>query len=108
MKTLVLKDGTSFNFTDSSTINTLKTVVADYEEIAPYKAALTVDNLKICTFDGTEYVDIIPVSIDTDINSEGGNIAVTFTTRAKTAIEYLQEQGKQILELQEALAEIVG
>ena len=108
MKNLVLNNGASFAFTDSSTINNLKTVVSDYEEIAPYKAAFTVDNFKKCTFDGVEYIDVIPISIDTDNSAGGKNIAVTLTTRNKTAIEYLQEQGQQITELQEALADIIG
>lgn len=91
MKTLTLKNGDSLNFTDSSTIYDLVTVVNDSSDIDSIRKKLTKENLSACSFNDEDYTLIIPVNIQASTEEMSGNITVHFITRDMTNVEKLQE-----------------
>lgn len=90
MKTLKLHNGEEINFTDTSTIYDLTSVVANASEIDEVRAKLTKANLAECEFDGEEYTLIVPVGMNAT-SEMTGNITVHFTTRDMTDVEKLQQ-----------------
>lgn len=102
-KKLTFNNGTVLEFTDDSTILTCKSVVKKYADIDTMQD-LFKNHLAGADFDGTVYTDVIPVSSSAE-ESENGNVTVTFVNRQKTTAEV---QADQILELQQAVAELAG
>lgn len=91
MKTLKLKDGKSYDFTDSSTIYDLVQVVEKFAEIDEVREALTAENLSEATFNEEPVTNILPVGVSVEAGMSG-NITVHFENRDKTEIEIWQEQ----------------
>ncbi len=104
MKTLVLSNETSFNFTDESTIFFLVTVLDTFTKVDEIRDAMTEENLAGATFDGEVVENIIPVSCSARADADG-KVVVNFTNREKTEVEIMKDE---ITELQTALAEIAG
>jgi hypothetical protein len=100
-KSIKLKDGKSYDFTDSSTALDCVAVVKTFAELDAIRAEFTEDNLKGATFDGVSVGHIVPVSVRAE--TDGENITAHFTSRKKSLDEINAEQ---ISELQEALASI--
>lgn len=101
-KTMKFTDGTTYDFTDSSTALDCVAVVQTFGELDAIRAEFTEDNLKGATFDGVSVGNIVPLSVTA--GTDGDNITAHFTSRKKSLAEINAEQ---ISELQEALATIV-
>lgn len=103
-KYLVFANGDTEEFTDTSTITNLSTVVTSYSAIDTMLANFTEENLVGATFDGETLETVVPVSCSAS-NSYGSETAITvnFVNRYKTDVELLQEQ---MTEVQEAIAEL--
>lgn len=91
MKELVLSNGTTLEFTDSSTILNLVQVVAQFADIDDVRDELTVENLDGATFNGEPVENIIPVGVSVSAGMTG-NITVTYNNRAKTQQEIIDEE----------------
>lgn len=104
MKKLIFKDGTEVLFTDESTITNCVTILNSFAEVDVIRNEFTVENLVGATFAGEPVTDIIPVSASANA-AVGGNVTVTFTNRAKTREEILEEQ---VNELQVAIMELAS
>ena len=94
-------DGTTYDFTDSSTVLDCVAVVKTFAELDAIRAKFTEDNLKGAEFDGHTAQHLVPVSVKAE--TDGENVVAHFTSRVKTQDEINAEQ---ISELQEALAAI--
>lgn len=101
-KTMKFTDGTTYDFTDSSTALDCVAVVQTFAELDAIRAEFTEDNLKGATFDGAAVGHVVPTSVTA--SADGDNVTVHFTSRAKNLDEINAEQ---ITELQEAVAGIV-
>lgn len=100
-KTMKFTDGTTYDFTDSSTVLDCVAVVKTFAELDAIRAKFTDDNLKGATFDGAAVQHLVPVSVKAE--TDGENVVAHFTNRVKGQDEINAEQ---ISELQEALAAI--
>lgn len=92
MKTLVFKDGSSFNFTDTSTIEKLTTVVETLAEVDELTKLFTTENFIGGTFDGKEIKSLVADGIDATKSVEDKNYVVTLSARTKTREESLEER----------------
>ena len=101
-KTMKFTDGTTYDFTDSSTALDCVAVVKTFAELDAIRAEFTEDNLKGATFDGTTVQHLVPVSVKAE--TDGENVVAHFANRVKGQDEINAEQ---ISELQEAMATIV-
>lgn len=101
-KTMKFTDGTTYDFTDSSTALDCVAVVQTFAELDAIRAEFTEDNLKGATFDGAVVVHVVPLSVTA--SADGDNVTAHFTSRVKGQVEINAEQ---ISELQEAMAAIV-
>lgn len=104
MKILTLKNGVSFNLTDASTIYNCMSVVSTFADIDVIAANMTAANLSVCTFNGVQFRDIIPVNISAN-RDEAGNITITMLNRDKTDTEKLEERQT---EAEQALIELAN
>lgn len=104
MKILTLKNGVSYNLTDASTIYNCMSVVSSFADIDIIAANMTAENLSVCTFNGVQFRDIIPVSIATNRDASG-NITITMINRDKTDTEKLEERQA---EAEQALIELAN
>lgn len=104
MKILTLKNGVSFNLTDASTIYNCMSVVSTFADIDVIAANMTAENLSVCTFNGVQFRDIIPVNISAN-RDEAGNITITMLNRDKTDTEKLEERQT---EAEQALIELAN
>lgn len=104
MKILTLKNGVSFNLTDASTIYNCMSVVSSFADIDIIAANMTAENLSVCTFNGVQFRDIIPVNISAN-RDEAGNITITMINRDKTDTEKLEERQT---EAEQALIELAN
>ena len=103
-KYLIFANGTQEEFTDSSTITNLFTVVDSYAAIDAMEANFTEENLNGATFDGESLENIVPVKCVAENNYPDSNvITLNFQNRYKTDVEILQEQ---MVEVQDAIAEL--
>lgn len=100
-KTMKFTDGTTYDFTDSSTVLDCVAVVQTFAELDAIRAEFTEDNLKGAEFDGAATQHLVPVSVAAE--TDGKNVVAHFTSRVKSQDEINAEQ---ISELQEALAAI--
>lgn len=107
MKTLTLKNGVSYNLTDASTIYNCMSVVSSFADIDVIAANMTAENLSICTFNGVQFRDIIPVCINAGRDALGG-ITVNIINRDMTDTEHLEarqaESEAALIELAELIA----
>ena len=101
-KTMKFTDGTTYDFTDSSTALDCVAVVQTFAELDAIRSEFTEDNLKGAEFDGTTVKHLVPVSVQAE--TDGDNVVAHFTSRVKDQVEINAEQ---ISELQEAVAGIV-
>lgn len=104
MKILTLKNGVSYNLTDASTIYNCMSVVSSFADIDIIAANMTAENLSVCTFNGVQFRDIIPVNIYAN-RDEAGNITITMLNRDKTDTEKLEERQT---EAEQALIELAN
>jgi len=104
MKILTLKNGVSYNLTDASTIYNCMSVVSSFADIDIIAANMTAENLSVCTFNGVQLRDIIPVNISAS-RDEAGNITITMINRDKTDTEKLEERQT---EAEQALIELAN
>lgn len=104
MKILTLKNGVSYNLTDASTIYNCMSVVSSFADIDVIAANMTAENLSVCTFNGVQFRDIIPVNIAAN-RDEAGNITITMINRDKTDTEKLEERQT---EAEQALIELAN
>ena len=104
MKILTLKNGVSYNLTDASTIYNCMSVVSSFADIDIIATNMTAENLSVCTFNGVQFRDIIPVNISTN-RDESGNITITMINRDKTDTEKLEERQA---EAEQALIELAN
>jgi len=104
MKILTLKNGVSYNLTDASTIYNCMSVVSSFADIEIIAANMTAENLSVCTFNGVQFRDIIPVNISAN-RDEAGNITITMINRDKTDTEKLEERQT---EAEQALIELAN
>lgn len=104
MKILTLKNGVSYNLTDASTIYNCMSVVSSFADIDIIAANMTAENLSVCTFNGVQFRDIIPVNISAN-RDEAGNITITMLNRDKTDTEKLEERQT---EAEQALIELAN
>ena len=88
---LVLKDGVTLHFTDTSTIYNLVGVYEDFADIDPIRGEFTVENLDGAIFNGEPVENVIPVGMSVSAGFTG-NITVTFNNRAKTQQELIDEE----------------
>ncbi len=91
MKQLVLSNGTTLDFTDSSTILNLIQVVPQFADIDAVRDAITIENLDGATFNGEPVENIIPVGVSVSAEMTG-NITVTYRSREKTQQEIIDEE----------------
>lgn len=104
MKILTLKNGVSYNLTDASTIYNCMSVVSSFADIDIIATNMTAENLSVCTFNGVQFRDIIPVNISTN-RDEAGNITITMINRDKADTEKLEERQA---EAEQALIELAN
>lgn len=104
MKVLTLKNGVSFNLTDSSTIYACRSVVSTFADIDVIAANMTAENLRACTFDGERYKDIMPSGISAN-RDDAGNITILMANRDKTDYEKLEARQT---EAEQALIELAS
>ena len=104
MKILTLKNGVSYNLTDASTIYNCMSAVSSFADIDIIATNMTAENLSVCTFNGVQFRDIIPVNISTN-RDEAGNITITMINRDKTDTEKLEERQA---EAEQALIELAN
>lgn len=104
MKILTLKNGVSYNLTDASTIYNCMSVVSSFADIDIIATNMTAENLSVCTFNGVQFRDIIPVNISAN-RDEAGNITITMINRDKTDTEKLEERQT---EAEQALIELAN
>ena len=104
MKILTLKNGVSYNLTDASTIYNCMSVVSSFADIDIIAANMTAENLSVCTFNGVQFRDIIPVNISAN-RDEAGNITITMINRDKSDTEKLEERQT---EAEQALIELAN
>ena len=99
MSRLVLSNGKSFEFTDSSTIYDLVTVVNTFAEIDPIRVELTEGNLEDATFNGEPVGNIKPVSITVDAQTGTDNVTVHFVNRDKTDDEIRNDEQDAVINM---------
>ena len=100
-KTMRFKDGTTYDFTDSSTMLDCVAVVKTFAELDAIRTEFTEGNLKGAELDGAVVQHLVPVSVSAE--TDGENIVAHFTNSVKGQDEINAEQ---ISEIQEALASI--
>ena len=101
-KTYKFADGTTYDFTDSSTVLDCVAVVKTFAELDAILEKFTEDNLKGATFDGAAAQHLVFDSVSAWTDCDG--IVAHFTSHKKSLDEINAEQ---ISELQEAVAGIV-
>lgn len=105
MKTLKFKDGVSFDFRDTSTINTLVYDCTTFAALDAIKAEFEkADNLIGGTFDGQSITGVVYTGAQVELAADGAIVA-RFTTRAYTADEI---RDQRIKDLEDAMADLIA
>ena len=105
MKTLKFKDGVSFDFRDTSTINTLVFDATAFSALDAIKTEFEkADNLIGGVFDGENIFQIVYTGAQVELGADGAIVA-RFTTRAYTADEI---RDQRIKDLEDALADLIA
>lgn len=105
MKTLKFKNGKTFDFRDTSTINTLVYDCTAFADLDFIKAQFEVaDNLIGGTFDGEPATEVVYTGAQVELAADGVIVA-RFTTRAYTADEI---RDQRIKDLEDAMADLIA
>ena len=104
MKTLKFKDGISFDFRDTSTINTLVYDCTTFAALDAIKTQFEVaDNLIGGTFAGDPISETVYTGAQVELAADGAIVA-RFTTRAYTNDEIVNQR---LSDLEDTVAELV-
>lgn len=104
MKTLKFKDGVSFDFRDTSTINTLVFDTTAFSALDAIKAQFEVaDNLIGGTFDGDPVTGVVYTGAQVELAADGAIVA-RFTTREYTNDEIVNHR---LSDLEDTVAELI-
>lgn len=104
MKTLKFKDGVSFDFRDTSTINTLVFDATAFSALDVIKTEFEkADNLIGGTFDGSNISEIVYTGAQVELAADGAIVA-RFTTRAYTNDEIVNQR---LSDLEDTVAELI-
>ena len=104
MKTLKFKDGVSFEFRDTSTINTLVFDATAFSALDAIKAEFEkADNLIGGVFDGENISETVYTGAQVELAADGAIVA-RFTTRAYTNEEIVNQR---LSDLEDTVAELI-
>lgn len=104
MKTLKFKNGKTFDFRDTSTINTLVYDCTSFADLDFIKAQFEVaDNLIGGTFDGEPISETVYTGAQVELGADGAIVA-RFTTRAYTNDEIVNQR---LSDLEDTVAELI-
>ena len=104
MKTLKFKNGKTFDFRDTSTINTLVYDCTAFADLDFIKAQFEVaDNLIGGTFDGEPITEVVYTGAQVELGTDGAIVA-RFTTRAYTNEEIVNQR---LSDLEDTVAELI-
>ena len=104
MKILKFKDGVSFDFRDTSTINTLVFDATAFSVLDAIKTEFEkADNLIGGTFDGEPITEVVYTGAQVELGTDGAIVA-RFTTRAYTNDEIVNQR---LSDLEDTVAELV-
>jgi hypothetical protein len=104
MKTLKFKNGKTFDFRDTSTINTLVYDCTAFADLDFIKAQFEVaDNLIGGTFDGEPVTGVVYTGAQVELAADGAIVA-RFTTRAYTNDEIVNQR---LSDLEDTVAELI-
>lgn len=104
MKTLKFKDGVSFEFRDTSTINTLVFDSTAFSALDAIKTEFEkADNLIGGVFDGENISETVYTGAQVELTADGAIVA-RFTTRAYTNEEIVNQR---LSDLEDTVAELI-
>lgn len=104
MKTLKFKNGKTFDFRDTSTINTLVYDCTTFAALDAIKAQFEVaDNLVGGTFDGEPVTGVVYTGAQVELGTDGAIVA-RFTTREYTNDEIVNHR---LSDLEDTVAELI-
>lgn len=104
MKTLKFKDGVSFEFRDTSTINTLVFDSTAFSALDAIKTEFEkADNLIGGVFDGENISETVYTGAQVELAADGAIVA-RFTTRAYTNEEIVNQR---LSDLEDTVAELI-
>lgn len=104
MKTLTFKNGKTFDFRDTSTINTLVFDATTFTALDAIKVEFEkADNLIGGTFDGENISQIVYTGAQVELAADGAIVA-RFTTRAYTNEEIVNQR---LSDLEDTVAELI-
>lgn len=104
MKTLKFKDGVSFDFRDTSTINTLVFDATAFSALDAIKTEFDkADNLIGGTFDGENISQVVYTGAQVELGTDGAIVA-RFTTREYTNDEIVNQR---LSDLEDTVAELI-
>lgn len=104
MKTLKFKDGVSFDFRDTSTINTLVFDATAFSALDAIKTEFEkADNLIGGVFDGENISQIVYTGAQVELAADG-TIVARFTTRDYTNDEIVNQR---LSDLEDTVAELI-
>ena len=104
MKTLKFKNGKTFDFRDTSTINTLVFDATTFAALDAIKTQFEVaDNLIGGTFDGEPISETVYTGAQVELAADGAIVA-RFTTRAYTNEEIVNQR---LSDLEDTVAELI-
>lgn len=105
MKTLKFKDGKTFDFRDTSTINTLVFDATTFAALDAIKLQFEVaDNLVGGTFDGEPITGVVYTGAQVELGTDG-KIVARFTARDLTEKEILEQR---VSDLEDAMADLIA
>ena len=104
MKTLKFKDGVSFDFRDTSTINTLVFDATAFSALDAIKTEFEkAGNLIGGVFDGENISQVVYTGAQVELGTDG-TIVARFTTRAYTNDEIVNQR---LSDLEDTVAELI-
>lgn len=105
MKTLKFKNGKTFDFRDTSTINTLVYDCTTFSALDAIKTQFEVaDNLIGGTFDGEPITGVVYTGAQVELGTDG-KIVARFTVRNLTEKEVLEQR---VSDLEDAMADLIA
>lgn len=105
MKTLKFKNGKTFDFRDTSTINTLVFDATTFAALDAIKAEFEkADNLIGGTFDGDPITEVVYTGAQVELGTDG-KIVARFTVRNLTEKEILEQR---VSDLEDAMADLIA
>ena len=98
---LILKDKTAIDVLDTSSIELFSFVAKDFKEVEKTYSKLTDENLKRCTLNGVEHLDVTKTATTANVIATG--VLVSVSTSTPSMEEHLQ---KQVQEQAQAIADL--